>query len=172
MFGRAYSWDSLPQSTCFRCETAEDVRRLDERYRGRVRVPAIKLPVPKPPAPKPVSVKRKKEPESTVVQFVPPPESAGRFKARQILCEVAFKHGILVKDMLAVTRKYKIVRARQEAAYRMKVELEMSYPQIAMRVGVQDHTTVLHGACMHAVRNKLPFPPGKPHRRFKELAGA
>lgn len=69
---------------------------------------------------------------------------------REIVVEVAAKHNVSVLEILSVRRNKPIVRARQEACWRMKMETTMSLPKIGLRLGGRDHTTVLHSIRRHA----------------------
>ena len=86
---------------------------------------------------------------------------AGTSKARgvtqirdQIISEVCEKHGIPYDVILWTTRVRPVVLARHELMYRLRRELMLSYPQIAKRVGVKDHSTVIHGVKAHEERMK------------------
>lgn len=63
---------------------------------------------------------------------------------RIILKEVCEKHNITWEMMASTQRSYPIVRARQEAWWRMSRELRMSLPAIGRRCN-RDHTSILHG---------------------------
>lgn len=77
-------------------------------------------------------------PEPTVDAF-----GAPLSPARIIINQVAKKHGVTVADIRSPRRDKKTVRARHEAAYRMRHETEMSLPMIGKAIGDRDHTTVL-----------------------------
>lgn len=66
-------------------------------------------------------------------------------RPNQIIAEVCDAHGITRDDLFSdqIDRNYS--RARQEAYYRMRTELGLSYPRIAALMGRKDHTTVIHG---------------------------
>lgn len=71
---------------------------------------------------------------------------------QQIIREVAEQHGVRVVDMSGPRRDLKIVAARQEAMWRVKMERpDMSLPMIG-RLFKRDHTTVLHGIRVHEKR--------------------
>ena len=71
---------------------------------------------------------------------------------RRILSEVAKKHCVLVSDIQGRSHKKKFVWPRQEAAYRMSIELKFSLGQIGRVLGGRDHTTILHGIIRHRGR--------------------
>ncbi|SDT96803.1 helix-turn-helix domain-containing protein [Stappia sp. ES.058] len=75
--------------------------------------------------------------------------------AQKILSEVADRHGLTVADLRGRSRGTTIVRARQEAMYRLRAELTLSCPTVAGVIN-RDHTTVSHGAHAHADRHGLP----------------
>lgn len=70
-----------------------------------------------------------------------------------ILEEVAERHRVPVAVMKGTRRYKKYVHARQEAMYRISMEVEnLSLPQIGRNLGGRDHTTVLHGIRAHKAR--------------------
>lgn len=71
---------------------------------------------------------------------------------KDVLEEVAEKHGLTVTEMLARRRAKPIVHARQEACWRLVKELGYSYPQVARRCNYYDHTTALHAVRKHQER--------------------
>jgi chromosomal replication initiator protein len=71
---------------------------------------------------------------------------------REIIREVAQKHGVLVADILSDRRHKPVVVARHEAMWRCKNETSFSLPQIGRAIGNRDHTTVMHGIKMHEQR--------------------
>jgi len=68
------------------------------------------------------------------------------------LTEVADKHGVRVDDILGERRTAEIARARQEAMWRLRHELHLSFPVIGSVIGGRDHSTVFHGVHAHARR--------------------
>ena len=72
-----------------------------------------------------------------------------RKSARQIVAEVALKHGLKMSDLTGPYRHKSIVKARHEAMWRVRDETNLSYPQIGRVLGNRDHTTVLHGVRKH-----------------------
>ena len=94
----------------------------------------IAIPEPEPaPPPKPIFL----------------PSVSTPTPARIILNEVAEKYELSVADIRGVCRKRKFSRARQEAAYRLSVELKFSLSQVGRMIGNKDHTTALHAIRKH-----------------------
>lgn len=77
---------------------------------------------------------------------------------RQIVDEVATKHGVSFLDIISERRPHYIVLARQEAMYRLYNETRMSFPSIGRCLGNKDHSSVRHGVVRHCERNGLPHP--------------
>lgn len=75
-----------------------------------------------------------------------------RVTAKEILQQVASRHNMTVDEMLSATRKKTYARARQEAMWEIRQRTKLSYPQIAQRMRLKDHTTVIHGERRHAER--------------------
>lgn len=71
---------------------------------------------------------------------------------RQIIRQVAEKHGIMATDIVSARRNRTLVLARHEAMWRCKAETTFSLPQIGRAFGNRDHTTVIHGIKMHEKR--------------------
>ena len=65
--------------------------------------------------------------------------------AKQIIDKVAKHYQLSVKEMCSKSRVSNIKTARQVAMYLLREELNMSFPKIAVEIGVKDHTTVMHG---------------------------
>jgi hypothetical protein len=95
---------------------------------------------------------RAPEPEIKLPVEPPAPLSPTETPVRRILSEVAKKHCVLVSDIQGRSHKKKFVWPRQEAAYRMSVELKFSLGQIGRVLGGRDHTTILHGIIRHKGR--------------------
>lgn len=70
---------------------------------------------------------------------------------RQIVIEVATKHGFTVNEMVSHRRARPLVIARHEAMWRCFKETPCSLPQIG-RLFDRDHTTVLHAIRKHEQR--------------------
>lgn len=91
--------------------------------------------------------------EGVVVTSVP------TLRWKLIVQEVAAKHDLQFADLMERSRKTKFAWPRQEAMYRMTIEVGMNRHAIAQKLGL-DHTTVFHGLRAHAQRNGLPDPTG------------
>ena len=98
--------------------------------------PLDQRPVEPLPMPEPVS------PPSPPVRI---PETP----AQTILREVAEKHNMSVRQIQSAARLKAYVSARQEASYRLNIELGFSLKQIGRMLGNRDHTTVLHAIHRH-----------------------
>lgn len=61
--------------------------------------------------------------------------------------------GVTMAELIGPTRTRAIVAARHMAWYQIRAQLGLSLPQIAMRFGNRDHTTVLSG--IRVVEKKL-----------------
>jgi hypothetical protein len=133
-------------------------------YFASLRPPPAQAPRPRPVSPFVAEVRRRRMEaeiearvavEHLVAEVAQSPAPVPRW--RQILDEVAEKHGIGVADITGGSRRYAIQPAKQEAAYRMRHEITvrgqpMSYPEIAKRMGMGDHTSALHAVRKHASR--------------------
>lgn len=109
-----------------------------------------------------VRVKRPMVPAEPVVKIEPPkpmPVVAAPARPRRqlhwsrIVQEVAEQHNIDVPSIMGEARFLHIVRARNEAMWRMRHEIvvdgkPISFPQIGRRFG-KDHTSVLHSVRKH-----------------------
>lgn len=76
----------------------------------------------------------------------------------KILREVARKYRYDVAQLKGHSRNTYVVKARQEAIYRIRAETELSLPQIGKIMGGRDHTTAMHSIKKHAERFNLPIP--------------
>lgn len=79
----------------------------------------------------------------------PPPPTA---TAADIIREVAARHGLTVGEILSPTRARRIAHPRQEAMWELRQRTKLSFPQIASRVGLTDHSAAMHGFRAHAKR--------------------
>ena len=83
--------------------------------------------------------------------------SPAKFACRDaILRDVCERHGVRLADVKGKSRVPRFVLPRHEACYRLKHEAGLSYGRIGQILGGRDHSTVMHGARMHALRNGLP----------------
>ena len=67
---------------------------------------------------------------------------------RQVILDVAAKHGFSYLEMISDRRAAVLCWARQEAYWRCIQETVYSVPMIARHFGGRDHTTILHGVKM------------------------
>lgn len=103
------------------------------------------------PAARPDPPMRQHEIESEVV----PLHRIAAERWKDVLRETAEKHRMSVTTMLSKRRAREITTARQEACYRLVMELGMSYPAVARRVNYFDHTSVIYAVQKHAERHGL-----------------
>lgn len=92
------------------------------------------------------------EPPKPVVEAYEPPKPAFEHPETpsfRIMREVSEKHEMTIRQMKGDSRKIRFVKARQEAAYRLRLELGYSLPQIGRLLGKRDHTTILHAIRRH-----------------------
>ena len=74
-----------------------------------------------------------------------------RTTARRIVSQVSEAHHMTCKDLIGPCRTGLVSRARHEAMYRMRQELELSFSQIG-RIFQRDHTSVIYGIHRHTER--------------------
>jgi len=67
---------------------------------------------------------------------------------KQVILDVCKKHKVSYADVLGEGRTHKVVKARQEVYYRLKVERNMSYSAVGKRLG-KDHSTIMYGVSKH-----------------------
>jgi hypothetical protein len=118
-------------------------------------------------APKPIPiVEVEPEPAPIPVRVVPPPlepiepTEPRRPTLKQIIEEIAAKHGLTVNDVKCAGRHPLLIIARREYCYRAMVETLCSLPTIAHHLGGRDHTTALHHAKRYCEIYGLPYPRG------------
>jgi chromosomal replication initiation ATPase DnaA len=85
-------------------------------------------------------------PQSIVVTEPP------RNYRREILLEVANKHGLSPQELLEAKHSHKLSSARQELMWRWRHELGYSLPKIARLIGLKEHTSILYGLRCYAAR--------------------
>ena len=129
--------------------TLEELNEHYKAVRARLNSPPImKREPPAPtlhsgPYPDPLdSPPPVKAPKQEVPAEAPP--VTAETPARRVLSEVADKHGMPSTVFRSQSRDAAYVLCRQEAAYRLKYELNFSLSQIGRLMGHRDHTTVLH----------------------------
>lgn len=85
--------------------------------------------------------------------------------ARNIVATVSELHRQDMGDVIGRSRKRKHVSARNEAWYILRttpspvLKTTPSYMQIGRWFG-RDHSSIIFGACHHALENSLPSPSG------------
>lgn len=68
---------------------------------------------------------------------------------RDIIAQTLHKHEVTIGEFMGIKRSRNFVAARREAAYRMRTERGMSYPDIARRMGYKEHSAVMHLVSCH-----------------------
>ena len=105
-----------------------------------------------PPPPAPVC------PDALTKQLMRlPREVFARPQWKIIARQICAKYNVDFDEVFSDRRHKHLVLIRHEIFYRLKVDLQMSYPQIAEKFN-KDHTTVLHGVRKHAARLSLEMP--------------
>lgn len=77
-----------------------------------------------------------------------------------IVAEVADSHGFYADSIMGRVRWRPLAHARFEAVYRLREELNLSYPVLAEYFGHADHTSVLHAHRTH--RRRLAHEKASP----------
>ena len=90
------------------------------------------------------------KPERQVVIEAPPPPKPSQLAWQRILAEVAAKHNVTVDQIRGKTGAYKLAAVRHEAAYRMVVELGLSYGEVGRHMN-RDHS-LAHNAMKRHLR--------------------
>ena len=75
-----------------------------------------------------------------------------RLTGRKIVTDTARAYGLSYDDLVGPSRLKEISVSRQEAMYRLRYELRMSYMDIARVLHRDDHTTARHGCIAHGHR--------------------
>ena len=86
-------------------------------------------------------------------QYHLPFVNSSKSRMTAVIRETAEKHGLTEKELMAATRKVNVVKARQEAIYRIRHEVQKSMSEIG-RFFNKDHTTILHALEKHVERIK------------------
>lgn len=107
-----------------------------QRLTAPPRAKVIELPPP-PPPPKPAP------PEPTSSPMTPADA------IRDVIAEVARKHLTVPALIVGMQRWKPVVAARHEAAFRLVIELGLSYPAAARHLR-RNHTTIMHSVRTHA----------------------
>ena len=74
--------------------------------------------------------------------------------SRQIMTDVAERHGLTLHDMISGGRQRRFAWARQEAMAELRDHTELSFPQIAAKLRLTDHTAVIYGIKRHKKRDR------------------
>jgi hypothetical protein len=128
-------------------QTLQELHAHYAAVRARLNGGTPKLVVVNLPRPEPIP-----EPPQPVVEAYQPPKPAFEHPETpsfKIMREVSEKHEMTIRQMKSDSRKIQFVKARQEAAYRLRLELGYSLPQIGRLLGKRDHTTILHAIRRH-----------------------
>jgi len=81
-----------------------------------------------------------------------------RKTAKQVIAEVAARHGMTPADLLEVSQKWKVAHRRQEAMFEMYIQCpHLSFPAIGRALGGMDHTTVMFGVKQHCKRLGITY---------------
>jgi chromosomal replication initiation ATPase DnaA len=83
------------------------------------------------------------------IPALPVRSPAGRIA--EVVARVARAHGVTVEDILGRATEIKVVHARHEAFYAVKVASGVSWARIG-RIFGRDHSTVLHGVKAYKAR--------------------
>jgi hypothetical protein len=105
--------------------------------------------------PKPTVVRLLPKAQDTPVAIQPQPmtQPAKRLattSARALVVEVAKKHQLNWRELVGSSRSQIVVRARNEAAFRLITEMGQSYNRAGRVLGDKDHTTILHACRRYA----------------------
>jgi len=73
--------------------------------------------------------------------------------SKDIIASVAKKHNVSVLSLLGRDRLRSLCAARHEVAFRLIVELGLSYPAAGRRLGGRDHTTILNSVHRYVLLN-------------------
>jgi chromosomal replication initiation ATPase DnaA len=76
---------------------------------------------------------------------------------RGVLLRICSEYCVLYSELIGDDRHEAVCFARHHAAYELRVECNLSMPQIG-RVLHKDYTTVRYGIGAHALRHGLPLP--------------
>lgn len=131
-------------------EALADSKAVHARLRPVV-VPRVTRPQmpPEPVVLPPLPIRRLPH-RYILIGNIPPTRFQPKWKT--IIHEVAVAHSVFFAEIVGHARSYPIVAARQEAYYRLRTELGMSFPEIGRRMGGKDHTGVIHGINKHKAK--------------------
>ena len=71
-------------------------------------------------------------------------DEPGAIKWQRVLRAVAAQHGLTPEEIMSTSRVKKVVRARFEVFYRLRIDVKMTYQKIAYHFN-RDHTSIMHG---------------------------
>ncbi|MDB5531545.1 MAG: hypothetical protein JWR51_4648 [Devosia sp.] len=129
-----------PVEASMRAKAVDARRRL---YRGNL--PPPKQIIHLAPPLSPFDPRRIAEEIARAIESHPPaPIPAWK----SILVQTSNKYGLPIAVLVGVGRSKKLVAARNEAAYRMVMELGMSYPATGRRIN-RDHSTTIYAVRRH-----------------------
>lgn len=72
--------------------------------------------------------------------------------AKQIIAQVAARRSMTPEDLTGGCRTRKIAHARHEAMWEIRERLGHSFPWIAARLNLKDHTSAMYGVQKHEAR--------------------
>lgn len=78
------------------------------------------------------------------VQAEPRSDAEKARDATGIINHIATAYGVNSRDLLSFNRAAKLARARQVAMYRLREDMQLSFPEIG-EIMSRDHSTVMHG---------------------------
>ncbi|MGP1276018.1 MAG: helix-turn-helix domain-containing protein [Caulobacterales bacterium] len=83
------------------------------------------------------------------------------FRARMLLGDIAEQRRVTVNEICGRLKPARLVRVRKECAYRLRIELGLSWPRIGQWLGGRDHSSALYlAACWQAMHPHLPKVSG------------
>ena len=82
------------------------------------------------------------EPSLPYYEYIREASATGPFAWREVLYQVCQKHRITMQELVGVHRAVPLCAARHEAAFRLIVELGLSYPAAGRRLS-RDHSTII-----------------------------
>lgn len=106
------------------------------------------------------------------VRFTKPRLAFTRLRfMREIAKDICIENDIDLADLIGPSRLRPLVLIRHEFWTLVRRETSLSLPQIGEFTGGRDHTTVLHGLRMHALRTAPGYVrPKYGHRRAQRAA--
>ena len=93
-----------------------------------------------------------------------PPTAAS---AAEVIRQVCVQHRISREALVGPLRRKEIMAARHEAAFRIIVEVGLSYPQTGRLLGGRDHTTIINSVRRHAASSPRAMSA---YRKFQTTA--